>query len=81
MPAESVRSERKSTGLKEIGLFQWPPLCTNAFGARRMNKHHTITEKMCRDATKSHPYTSRHLGNRIEVVQSKVIQIYCTRSA
>ncbi len=24
---------------------------------------------MCRDVTKSHPYTSRHLGNRIEVVQ------------
>ncbi|WWS88386.1 hypothetical protein V6B14_01395 [Sporosarcina psychrophila] len=39
-----------------------------------MNKHHTITEKKCRDATKSHPYTSRHLGNRIEVVQSKAIQ-------
>ncbi|WP_421101765.1 hypothetical protein ACOKXV_17575 [Sporosarcina psychrophila] len=39
-----------------------------------MNKHHTITEKMCRNATKSHSYTSRHLGNRIEVVQSKAIQ-------
>ncbi|WP_438297002.1 hypothetical protein [Sporosarcina sp. FA15] len=39
-----------------------------------MNKHHTITEKMCRNAMKSHSYTSRHLGNRIEVVQSKAIQ-------
>ncbi|WP_255485300.1 hypothetical protein [Sporosarcina sp. BP05] len=39
-----------------------------------MNKHHTITEKMCRDVTESHPYTSRHLGNRIEVVQSNEIQ-------
>ncbi|AMQ05719.1 hypothetical protein AZE41_07210 [Sporosarcina psychrophila] len=25
VPAESVRSERKSTGLKEIVLFQWTP--------------------------------------------------------
>ena len=39
-----------------------------------MKDHHTITEKMCRDATKSHPYTSRHLDNRIEVIQSKAIQ-------
>ena len=43
-----------------------------------MKDHHTITEKMCRDATKSHPYTSRHLGNGIEVIQSKAIlkQLY-----
>ena len=39
-----------------------------------MNDHHTITGKMCRDATKSHPYTSRHPGNCIEVIQSKAIQ-------
>ena len=36
-----------------------------------MKDHHTIT-KVCRDATKSHPYT--HLGNRIEVIQSKAKQ-------
>ncbi len=45
--------------------------CTYAFGERRMNNHHTITEKICRDATKSHPYISRHLDNGIVVVQSK----------
>ncbi len=39
-----------------------------------MNDHNTITKKMCRDATKSYPYTSRHLGNGIEVVKSKAIQ-------
>ncbi|WP_257722503.1 hypothetical protein [Sporosarcina psychrophila] len=40
-----------------------------------MKNHHTIIEKVCRDATKSHPYTSRHLGNRIEVIQSKAIKM------
>ncbi len=49
--------------------------CTYPFGARRMKDHHTINEKMRRDATKSHPYASRHLGNRIEVIQSKAIQM------
>ena len=45
-----------------------------------MNDHHTITEKVYRDATKSHPYRSRYLGNDIEVVQSKAIQSNYTRS-
>ena len=40
-----------------------------------MKDHHTITEKMYRDATKSHPYTSRHLDNRIVVIQSKHTKI------
>ena len=31
VPAESVRSERKSTGLKEIELFQWPPYLKEIF--------------------------------------------------
>lgn len=46
-----------------------------------MNRHHTITEKINRDATKSHPYLSRHLGNGMEVVQFKAIQTYYTYSA
>ena len=33
-----------------------------------------LTKKMYRDATASHPYTSKQIGNYIEVVQSKVIQ-------
>lgn len=36
-----------------------------------MKDTHTITEKMCRNATKSHPYTLRYLGTGIGVVQSK----------
>ncbi|AMQ04662.1 hypothetical protein AZE41_01045 [Sporosarcina psychrophila] len=35
MPAESVRSERKSTGLKEIILFQCPGLSREASTKRR----------------------------------------------
>jgi hypothetical protein len=46
-----------------------------------MNKHHTITEKISRDAKKSHPYLSRHLGNGIEVVQSKATESNYTSSA
>ena len=46
-----------------------------------MKDHHTITEKMCRDATNSHPYTSRHLGKSIEVIQSKQTNSNYTRSA
>ncbi|MEK4404101.1 hypothetical protein MKZ26_06585 [Sporosarcina sp. FSL K6-6792] len=40
-----------------------------------MKDHHTITEKICRDATKSYPYISSHLGNRTEVIPSKAIQM------
>ena len=40
-----------------------------------------LPKKMCRGATKSHPYTSSHLGNRIEVIQSKANQIIYTPSA
>ncbi|AMQ08202.1 hypothetical protein AZE41_20945 [Sporosarcina psychrophila] len=35
MPAESVRSERKSTGLKKIVLFQCPGLSREASTKRR----------------------------------------------
>ena len=48
VPAESVRSERKSTKLKEIGLFQCPPTSTYAFGARRMRDPNDYRKKLCR---------------------------------
>jgi len=49
-------------------------MSTNAFGARRLKGHHTITEKrLCRDATMSHPYTARNLGNCLEGIQSKAV--------
>lgn len=45
-----------------------------------MKGHYTITEKMCKDAIKSHPYTSRQLGNRntshsIQAIQNGTIQV------
>ena len=48
--------------------------CTCVFGARRMNKHHTITEKTVGMRLRRIPTVKRHLGNGIEVVQSTAIQ-------